>query len=118
MKKVISTDKAPKAGGPYSQAIVHNGLAYLAGQVSVDGDVEAQTERVMQNLQAVLEACGSGLDKVLKTTVYLKDMDDFQKMNAVYGRFFPNDPPARSTIQAARLPKDVSVEIDCVAAVE
>jgi 2-iminobutanoate/2-iminopropanoate deaminase len=118
MKKAISTDKAPNPGGPYSQAIVHNGIAYLAGQVSVEGDVEAQTEQVLQNIKAVLEASGSGLDKVLKTTVFLKDMNEFQRMNEVYARFFTTDPPARSTIEAARLPKDVRVEIDCIAAVD
>ena len=126
MKKVIATKNAPNAGGPYSQAIVHNGLAYLAGQVCVDpstnqlieGDIEAQTARVLDNIKAVLEACGSSMDRVLKTTVFLKDMGEFQRMNAVYAQYFTTDPPARSTVEAARLPRDVRVEIDCIAAAD
>ncbi len=125
MKKVIATDKAPKAIGPYSQAIVHNGIAYLSGQIPLDpatgqiveGDIAAQTERVLENIKAVLEAAGSTLDRVLKTTVFLRDMADFAKMNDVYGRYLGETSPARSTIQAARLPRDVSVEIDCIAEV-
>ena len=120
MKKTISTEQAPKAIGPYSQAVVHGGIAYLSGQIPLDpatnqlieGDIAAQTERVLENLKAVLEACGASLDSVLKTTVFLKDMGDFRKMNEVYGRYFSQNPPARSTVQAARLPRDVSVEID------
>lgn len=123
MKKIVVTERAPKAIGPYSQAVVHNGIAYASGQIPLDpatgqlvsGDVAAQTERVLENLQAVLEACGSGLDRVLKTTVYLKSMDDFPRMNEVYGRYFAQNPPARATIQAARLPRDVAVEIDAIA---
>ena len=126
MKKVVATDKAPKAIGPYSQAIVYGGLAYLSGQIPLDpatgqlveGDIAAQTTRVLENLKAVLEACGSGLDRVLKTTVYIKDMGEFAKMNEVYGRYFTTTPPARATVEAARLPRDVSVEIDCIASVE
>lgn len=126
MKKVIATENAPKAIGPYSQAIVHNGIVYLSGQIPLDpatnqiveGDVVVQTERVLENIKAVLAASGSGLDRVLKTTVFLRDMSDFAKMNEVYGRYFAADSPARSTLQAARLPRDVSVEIDCIAAVE
>jgi 2-iminobutanoate/2-iminopropanoate deaminase len=126
MKKVIATENAPKAIGPYSQAIVHNGIVYLSGQIPLDpatnqiveGDVVVQTERVLENIKAVLAASGSGLDRVLKTTVFLRDMGDFLKMNEVYGRYFASDSPARSTVQAARLPRDVSVEIDCIAAVE
>jgi 2-iminobutanoate/2-iminopropanoate deaminase len=125
MKTIISTDHAPKAIGPYSQAVVHNGLAFLSGQIPLDpgtgqlveGGIVIQTERVLDNLKAVLEACGSSLDKVLKTTVYLKDMGEFQKMNEVYARYFGLNPPARATVEAARLPRDVRVEIDLIAAV-
>ena len=125
MRDTVSTEKAPKAIGPYTQAIVHNGIAYLSGQIPLDpstnqvveGDVTVQTERVIQNLKAVLEAAGSSLGSVLKTTVFLKDMADFPKMNEVYGRYFAQNPPARSTVQAAKLPRDVSVEIDAIAVV-
>jgi 2-iminobutanoate/2-iminopropanoate deaminase len=122
-KKIISTDSAPKAIGPYSQAVIANGFAFLSGQIPLDpatnqlieGDISAQTERVMRNLQAVLESCGSSLKGVVKTTVFLKDMGEFAKMNEVYGRFFSENPPARATVEAARLPRDVRVEIECVA---
>ena len=122
-KKVISTDAAPKAIGPYSQAIVSNGVAYLSGQIPLDpktgqiveGDIVQQTERVFENLKGVLEAAGASFDSVLKTTVFLQDMADFTRMNEVYARHFPKDPPARSTVQVARLPRDVRVEIDCIA---
>lgn len=125
MKKTVSTEKAPKAIGPYSQAVISNGFAYLSGQIALDpvtnqlvaGDIIAQTDRVLQNLKAVLEACGASLESVVKTTVFLKDMADFPKMNEVYGRYFAANPPARSTVQAARLPRDVSVEIDVIAAI-
>jgi 2-iminobutanoate/2-iminopropanoate deaminase len=125
MREIVSTEQAPKAIGPYSQAVVSNGVAYLSGQIPldpatgqlVDGDIAAQTERVLQNLKAVLEACGASMESVLKTTVYLKDMADFPKMNEVYARCFASNPPARSTVQAARLPRDVSVEIDAIASV-
>ena len=125
MKESIQTESAPKAIGPYSQAVVHNGLAYLSGQIPldpatqqlIDGDIAAQTERVLENLKAVLAACGSSLDRVLKTTVFLADMGEFPKMNEVYARYFAGDAPARSTVQAARLPRDVRVEIDCIAAI-
>jgi 2-iminobutanoate/2-iminopropanoate deaminase len=125
MKKVVATDKAPKAIGPYSQAIVYGGLAYLSGQIPLDpatgqlveGDIVAQTTRVLENLKSVLEACGSGLDRVVKTTVYIKDMGEFAKMNEVYGKYFLENPPARSTVEAARLPRDVRVEIDAIAMV-
>src|SRR5690242_12493537 len=115
MKKIISTDHAPKAIGPYSQAVVQDmsrpgshKLAFLSGQIALDphtgqvveGDVAAQTHRVLQNIKAVLEAAGSSLESVLKTTVYLKSMDDFSKMNEVYARYFTSEPPARSTVQA------------------
>jgi 2-iminobutanoate/2-iminopropanoate deaminase len=125
MKKTVSTEKAPKAIGPYSQAVLYNGMAFLSGQIPIDpatnqlleGDIAAQTERVLLNLQAVLQASGASLESVVKTTVFLKDMGDFPKMNEVYGRFFASNPPARSTVQAARLPRDVSVEIDAIAIV-
>ena len=123
MKHKVITQHAPAAIGPYSQAIVHNGIAYLSGQIPLDpatntlveGDIEVQTERVFKNLSAVLVACGSSLEKVLKTTVFLKDMDDFPKMNEVYAKYLGESLPARSTVQAAKLPRDVKVEIDCIA---
>ena len=123
MKKIISTDRAPKAIGPYSQAVISNGFAFLSGQIAldpvtnqlIDGDVAALTERVIENLKGVLEACGSSLSRVVKTTVFLKDMGEFAKMNEVYGRYFAENPPARATVEAARLPRDVRVEIECVA---
>ena len=125
MKNIISTERAPKAIGPYSQAVVSNGLAFLSGQIPLDpstnqiitGDIAAQTERVLENLKSVLEAAGSSLERVVKTTVYLKDMGEFAKMNEVYGRYFASNAPARATVEAARLPRDVSVEIDCIASV-
>ena len=123
MKKTIASGKAPEAIGPYSQAVLHNGVAYLSGQIPLDpatnqivaGDITAQTERVLENLKAVLEACGMSLENVVKTTVYLKNIGDFAKMNEVFGRYFVTDPPARATIEAARLPRDVQVEIDAIA---
>jgi len=126
MKKIVATEKAPKAIGPYSQAVMHNGMAYLSGQIPLDpatgqlveGDISAQTTRVLENLQAVLEACGSGLDQVVKTTVYIQDMREFGEMNEVYGKYFSQNPPARATVEAARLPRDVRVEIDAIAIVE
>jgi len=125
MKKIISTERAPKAMGAYSQAVVSNGFAFLSGQIPldpatgqlIDGDVAAQTARVLENLKAVLDACGSSLGSVVKTTVFLKDMGDFARMNAVYAGYFPENPPARATVEAARLPRDVRVEIDCIATV-
>ena len=124
-KKVISTEAAPKAIGPYSQAIVCGGVAYLSGQIPldpktgqiVDGDIVQQTERVFANIKGVLEAAGASFDSVLKTTVFLLDMADFTRMNEIYARYFPKDPPARSTVQAARLPRDVRIEIECIAVV-
>jgi len=126
MKTIISTERAPKAIGPYSQAVVSNGWAFLSGQIPLDpstnqiitGDIAAQTERVLENLKSVLEAAGSSLERVVKTTVYLKDMGEFAKMNEVYGRYFATNAPARATVEAARLPRDVSVEIDCIASVD
>lgn len=120
----VKTDAAPAAIGPYSQAIVANGMVFTAGQIPLDpatmqlvggDDVAAQTERVMENLAAILESARSSLQSVVKTTVYLKDMDDFAAMNEVYGRHFGDHRPARSTVQAAKLPKDVRVEIDAIA---
>jgi len=126
MKKIVSSEQAPKAIGPYSQAVIHNGIAYLSGQIPLDpasgqivgGGITEQTERVLENLKAVLAACGSDLGSVLKTTVFLADMGEFPAMNEVYGRYFPSEPPARATVQAARLPRDVRVEIECIAAVK
>ena len=123
MKEVIATAEAPKAIGPYSQAIRANGLIFCSGQIALDpsnnqligGDVVAQTNRVLQNLTAVLKQAGSSLEKVVKTTVFLKSMGDFAAMNETYGKYFTSNPPARSTVEAARLPKDVLVEIDVIA---
>ena len=123
MPTTISTDNAPKAIGPYSQAVICGGFVFLSGQIPLDpqtgqiveGGIEGQTERVLDNLSNVLQAAGSSLSKVVKTTVFMKDMEEFAKMNAVYARYFPENPPARSTVEAARLPRDVRVEIDCIA---
>lgn len=123
--QTIVTNDAPKAIGPYSQAVVQGGVVYTAGQIALDpatmelvpGDVSAQTEQVLANLGAVLAAAGSSLEQVLKTTVYLADMADFQAMNAVYSRQFGDHRPARSTVAAAGLPKGARVEIDAVALV-
>ena len=123
MREIIATDHAPKAIGPYSQAIRANGLVFTSGQVAIDpatqqvisGDVAAQTDRVMKNITGILEASGTSLDKVLRCTVFLKNMNDFAAMNEVYGRYFNQNPPARSTVEVARLPKDVLVEIDTIA---
>jgi 2-iminobutanoate/2-iminopropanoate deaminase len=125
MKTIISTDKAPGAIGPYSQAVLANGFAFLSGQIPIDpvtntlidGDIVAQTVRVLENIKIVLEACGSSLDKVVKTTVFVKDLGEFAKINETYARYFPENPPARSTVEAARLPRDVRVEIECIALV-
>ena len=121
--QIVSTDQAPAAIGPYSQAIIANGLVFTAGQIALDpqtmqvveGDVAAQTERVMTNLAAVLRQAGSDLSAVVKTTVFLRDMSDFTAMNEVYGRHFGDHKPARSTVQAAGLPRGVAVEIECIA---
>ena len=122
-REVISTPNAPKAIGPYSQAIRANGFLFVSGQVCFDpatgnlisGGIQDQTEQVIRNLSAILQAAGSGMDRVVKTTVYLKNMSEFAQMNEVYGKFFPSAPPARSTVEVARLPKDVAVEIDVIA---
>ncbi len=122
-KKIVATDKAPKAIGPSSQAICIDDFIYTAGQVGLDpatmelveGGIEAQTRQVLTNLSHVLEAADSGLNFVIKTTVFLKEMTDFAAMNTVYAEFFPGKPPARSTVQVAGLPKGALVEIECVA---
>ncbi len=125
-KKCVNTKNAPAAIGPYSQAVVANGMVFTSGQVAmepatgelVSGGVEVQTRRVMENLSAVLTACGTSLEKVVKASIFLKDMNDFQVVNEVYGSYFSDgNPPARSTVQVSRLPKDVDVEIDMVAIV-
>lgn len=123
MRQVIATSGGPKAIGPYSQAIRANGMVFLSGQIPLDpatqqlisGDVAAQTERVLENITGILRAAGSSLAQVVKSTVFLKNMSDFAAMNEVYGRHFNADPPARSTVEVARLPKDVLVEIDVIA---
>jgi 2-iminobutanoate/2-iminopropanoate deaminase len=123
MREAIATNDGPKAIGPYSQAIKANGMVFLSGQIPLDpvtqqlisGDVAAQTERVLQNLAGILKAAGSSLQQVVKTTVFLKNMSEFAAMNEVYGRYFTEAPPARSTVEVARLPKDVLVEIDVIA---
>ena len=121
--RFTQTDRAPAAIGPYSQAVVVDGFVFCSGQIPLDpetmeleqGDVQAQTELVLKNLRAVLEASGSSMGQVIKTTVFLKDMGDFAAMNEVYARHFGDHRPARAAVQAAALPKDVSVEIECVA---
>ncbi len=132
MKKVISTSRAPAAIGPYSQAIVSNGFVFVSGQIPLDpatgqileggideaGGIEEQTTRVIENLAAVLDAAGSSLSDVVKTTVYLKDMGEFAAMNNIYAQYFTKHAPARATVEAARLPRDVRVEIDCIAGVK
>jgi 2-iminobutanoate/2-iminopropanoate deaminase len=123
MKDIVLTDRGPKPIGPYSQAVKSNGFVFISGQVAlnpstgefVGADVRQQTERVLENLKAILEASGLTLNHVVKTTVFLKDMNDFASMNEVYARYFTAAPPARSTVQAARLPKDALVEIDLIA---
>ena len=122
MREIIHTDKAPKAIGPYSQAVRANGLIFVSGQTAFDpatgkpieGGAAAQTERIMQNLKAIVEAAGSSLDRAVRLGVFLKDMNDFTAMNEVYARYFAKNPPARSTIEAVRLPRDARVEIDLV----
>ncbi|OFV85314.1 MAG: reactive intermediate/imine deaminase [Acidobacteria bacterium RIFCSPHIGHO2_12_FULL_67_30] len=126
MRQAIATPNAPAAIGPYSQGIQAGGFLFLSGQVALDpatgqlvgGDIRAQTERVLKNLEAVLAAAGSSMAAVVKTTVYLADLNDFAAMNEVYARFFSAPPPARSTVQAARLPRDARVEIDVIAVEE
>lgn len=125
MKEIVTTEKAPGAIGPYSQAIKAGGMVFCSGQIPIDpktGEfvsqvVSEQTEQVLTNLGEVLKAAGTSLDNVVKTTVFLADMNDFAEMNEVYGRFFNANKPARATVQAARLPRDARVEIDCIAIV-
>ncbi len=125
VKQIIVTRNAPQAIGPYSQAVVAGGFVFASGQIPIDprtgelveGDVAAQTEQVLRNLTAVLEAAGTGLERVVKTTVFLADMNDFGVMNEVYGRYFKEEPPARATVEAARLPRDARVEIEAIALV-
>lgn len=123
-RQVISTPHAPSAIGPYSQAIRVGNLLFVSGQIPIDPStgnliddksIQNQTRRVLQNLMAIVEAAGGSVENIVKTTVFLRDMSDFAEMNAVYSEFFKADPPARSTVQAACLPRDVSVEIDCIA---
>jgi 2-iminobutanoate/2-iminopropanoate deaminase len=123
MKDIVLTDKSPKPIGPYSQAVKSNGFLFASGQVALDprtnefigGDIRQQTERAMENIKAVVEAAGSNLHHVVKSTVFLKDMNDFAAMNEAYGKYFTAAPPARSTVQVARLPKDALVEIEVIA---
>ena len=125
MKQIVSTDKAPGAIGPYSQAITAGGMVFCSGQIPIDpatGDfvsdvVAEQTEQVLKNLSEVLKAAGTSLDNVVKTTVFLADMNDFGEMNEVYASYFAENKPARATVQAGRLPRDAKVEIDCIAVV-
>ncbi len=125
LKIVVSTTNAPAAIGPYSQAVRAGNLLFISGQIPLDpatsqvvaGDIAVQTDRVLRNLAAILEAAGSSLAKVLKTTVYLRDLEEFGKMNEIYARYFGDAPPARATVQVARLPRNVSVEIDLIAEV-
>ena len=124
-KMLIQTAQAPAAIGPYAQAVRAGNLLFVSGQIPLDpatgqmvaGDITVQTERVLKNLAAILEAAGSNLARVRKTTVYLRDLEDFGKMNAVYAKFLGEDPPARATVQAVRLPRDAAVEIDLIAEV-
>jgi 2-iminobutanoate/2-iminopropanoate deaminase len=123
MRDIVLTDRGPKPIGPYSQAVKANGFLFVSGQVALDpatgemsaGTIAQQTERVMQNLKGIVEAGGSNLNHVVKTTVFLKDMNDFAAMNEIYARFFAAAPPARSTVQVSRLPKDALVEIELIA---
>lgn len=125
-KRIVRTEQAPQAIGPYSQAVVGGGFVYVAGQLALDprtgqlvpGDVRIQTKRVMENIKAILEGAGSSLDRVVKTTVFLRDLNDFGAMNEIYGSYFQEDPPARSTFQVAKLPRDGVVEIEAVALVK
>ena len=125
MKKIVKTSAAPDAIGPYSQGVVHNGILYCSGQIAlipgemkiIDGGVKIQAEQVMENMKAVVEASGSSMEKVLKCTIFLADMNDFTSVNEVYGRYFKADPPAREAVAVKTLPKNVLVEISCIAAV-
>lgn len=126
MKEIVATERAPRAIGPYSQAVRSGNLLFASGQIPIDpatgefiaGGIAEQTEQVLRNVSAILEAAGGSLDQVIKTTVFLADMDDFTAMNEVYGRFFGENPPARATVQAARLPRDARVEIEAIAVLD
>ena len=123
MIDIVSTDRAPKAIGPYSQAVCANGFVFISGQIAIDpktqqvvaGNASLQTERVLENLKAIVEAAGSTLQHAVKATVYLADFEDYAAMNEVYSRYFSDNPPARSTVEAPRLPRNVRVEIDLIA---
>jgi 2-iminobutanoate/2-iminopropanoate deaminase len=120
MKQIIFTEKAPAAIGPYSQAVLSNGTLYVSGQIALalveaGANIEDETRQVMKNMQAILEAANMTFENVVKCTIFVKDMDNFVKINGVYGEFFTSNPPARETVEVARLPKDVNVEISCVA---
>jgi 2-iminobutanoate/2-iminopropanoate deaminase len=123
VKEIVATERAPRAIGPYSQAVRSGNFLFASGQIPIDpatgefvaGGITEQTEQVMRNVSAILEAAGAGLQQVVKTTVFLADMDDFTAMNEVYGRYFGDNPPARATVQAARLPRDARVEIEAIA---
>ncbi len=123
MKKIISTTKAPAAIGPYSQAVEINNMVYTSGVIPINpedgtivtGDIRVQAERVLKSLSGLLKSCGTGMDKVIKTTVFVKDMEDFTAMNEVYAQYFTKDCPARSCVEVARLPKDVRIEIEAIA---
>ena len=124
-KREVKTDKAPKPVGPYSQAVIVGDFVFCSGQIAINtwtgelvkDDIESETRQVMENLKAVLTSAGSSLDRVVKTTIFLKNIDDFARVNEIYGSYFGEIPPARSTVQAANLPKGVRVEIDCIAVV-
>jgi len=125
VKEIVQTERAPQAIGPYSQAIKANGFVFASGQIPTDpqtgqfvpGGIQEQTKQALKNLAAVLEAAGSGLDRIVKTTVFLADMNEFSAMNEIYGEFFTENPPARATVEAARLPRDARVEIEAIALV-
>jgi 2-iminobutanoate/2-iminopropanoate deaminase len=125
VKEIISTENAPGAIGPYSQAVKTGNFVFVSGQIPIDpmtgefvsDEIKEQTEQVLQNLSAILEAAGSRLENVVKTTVFLADMNDFAAMNEIYGRYFSEHKPARATVEAARLPRDARVEIECIALV-
>ena len=125
-KEIVSTDRAPTAIGPYSQAIRSGGLLFISGQIPIDpatgdvvaGTIEDQTRQVMENLKAILGAAGLGMERVVKTTIFLTDLDAFASVNAIYGRYFPANPPARATVEVSRLPKGVAVEIEAIATVK
>jgi len=125
-KKIFSSDKTPKPKGPYSQAVIHNGLLYISGQIPIDaetglmvrGTIEEETDAVLNNIKIIVEEAGARMEDVLKVTCYLSDLDDFERFNNVYKEYFKHDPPARTTIQAGKLPLDVQVEIDAIVAIK